>query len=63
MNLGKERETIAQKLVAIMPRPCQRILLIHPQHIPEEDFVVERALRNRYWSYQPYAVAFWPIIY
>lgn len=48
------RNTIKDKLKTIIKSPCQRILLIHPQHISEDDFSIEKALRSRYWSYQPY---------
>lgn len=48
------RNAVANKLQSLVRTPCRRILLIHPQHISEEDFLVEKAMSNRYWSYQPY---------
>ncbi len=54
LNPDKGRELIARRLKELIPAPCQRILLIHPQHIPEDYFSIEKALNDRYWSYQPY---------
>lgn len=48
------RQLIAQKLREVIPSPCTRILFINPQHIPEENFRVEKAINNDYWAYQPY---------
>ncbi|OGM99394.1 MAG: hypothetical protein A2817_03320 [Candidatus Yanofskybacteria bacterium RIFCSPHIGHO2_01_FULL_39_8b] len=53
-NEAKIREMIAEKLKKSVKTPCQRILLIHPMHIKEENFYLDRALGGRYWSYQPY---------
>ena len=48
------RRLIVEKLKNTIKAPCQKILLIHPQHIPEDQFNIEKALHSRYWSYQPY---------
>ena len=48
------RQLVAEKLLNIMPKPLERILIINPPQISEADFLLERALNSRYWSYQPY---------
>lgn len=51
---NEARRLIATKLKDLIKAPCERVLLIHPQHIPEDQFNIEKALHGRYWSYQPY---------
>src|SRR3989344_4076901 len=48
------RKLIADKLKLLIRPPCTRILLINPQHIPEEIFMAEKAINKDYWAYQPY---------
>lgn len=48
------RSLIGQKIKNTIKIPCQRILLIHPMHIPEDNFYLDKALNRRYWAYQPY---------
>ncbi|OGE78688.1 hypothetical protein A3J19_05015 [Candidatus Daviesbacteria bacterium RIFCSPLOWO2_02_FULL_41_8] len=51
---SKNRDLIIKKIRKSIKMPCQKILLIHPQHIPEDHFLIKQALSSRYWSYQPY---------
>ena len=49
------RDAIAKKLREKIKTPCEKILLIHPQQVSEQDFFVDTALRGRYWTYPPYS--------
>lgn len=48
------RRMIGEKLLATIKKPCQRILIINPQTIPREDFVLDQILNKRCWIYPPY---------
>lgn len=48
------RKPIAEKIKAVIGSFCRRVLVINPPQISEADFLIERALNNRYWIYQPY---------
>lgn len=50
------RRLIAEKLKAAINAPCTRVLMIQLPHIEEHAFIADRAVRNRYWAYQPYGV-------
>lgn len=48
------KNAIAQKLKKKISCPCERILLINPQMISEQDFFADTARRGRYAIFQPY---------
>lgn len=48
------RSAIAKKLKEKIKSPCQKILLINPQMVSEQEFSIEVAKRGRYSIYQPY---------
>jgi radical SAM superfamily enzyme YgiQ (UPF0313 family) len=48
------RAAVARKLRGLIKSPCQRVLIVNPPQISEGDFLIERALNNRYWIYPPY---------
>lgn len=48
------REAVARKLLELIKSPCRRVLIVNPPQISEADFLIERALNNRYWIYPPY---------
>ena len=45
---------LAKKLRALFPYGCKRVLFVNPVYVPEEDFVIDVALDNRYPVYPPY---------
>ena len=45
---------VARKLRDTIKGPVRRVLIVNPPQISEADFLVERALNNRYWIYPPY---------
>lgn len=51
------RHLIAEKLKAVFPRGCKKILLIEPQQVPEEDYDIKVALDKRYPVYPPTGLA------
>ncbi len=48
------RAAVARKLREAIKSPCLRVLIVNPPQISEGDFLIERALNNRYWIYPPY---------
>lgn len=52
--MNEVRRVIAEKLKDKIKFPCERILLINPQMVSEQDFFVDTARRGRYSIYQPY---------
>ena len=53
---GPEQLLIERKIKSLLPNGCQRILLIEPPNVPEEDFDPEVAANNRYPVYEAYVL-------
>ena len=53
---SKEHSLIAEKIRSLLPGGCQRILLVEPPNVPEEDWNPEVAANNRYPVYDPYGL-------
>jgi len=51
--LSKACRAIAEKLREKIKPPCEKILLIHPQQVSEQDFFLDTARRRRYSAYPP----------
>src|SRR3989338_5036194 len=47
---------IGKKLKNLLSEGCQRILLVEPPNVPEEDFDPTVAINNRYPVYEPYGL-------
>jgi len=47
---------IGEKIKSLLPKGCQRILLVEPPNVPEEDFNPAVAIQNRYPIYEPYGL-------
>lgn len=45
---------LAEKLKASFPYGCKRVLFVNPVYVPEEEYVIDVALDNRYPVYPPY---------
>lgn len=50
---SETHRAIAEKLQEKIKPPCQKILLIHPQQVSEQDFFLDTARRRRYSAYPP----------
>ncbi len=50
-------QKITDKFKAVFPNGCQRILLIEPPNVPEEDYSIDVAWDNRYPVYPPMGLA------
>lgn len=53
---SQEQLHIRRKLKLLLPNGCQKILLVEPPKIPEEDFNPDIAANNRYPMYEPYGL-------
>ena len=53
-EIAAARAAVARKLREVIKTPCRRVLIVNPPQISEADFLIERALNNRYWIYPPY---------
>lgn len=51
---SQNRQLIAEKLLRVVRKPCQRILLVQPLQTPERFFNLERALSRRLPNPPPY---------
>jgi radical SAM superfamily enzyme YgiQ (UPF0313 family) len=47
---------IGEKIRHLLPKGCQKILLVEPPNVPEEDFDPAVAIDNRYPVYDPYGL-------
>jgi radical SAM superfamily enzyme YgiQ (UPF0313 family) len=56
VTTDKSQIVIGEKIKLLLPRGCQRILLIEPPNVPEEDFDPAVAIQNRYPIYEPYGL-------
>ena len=50
------REQVVQKILRKFPRPCRRVLLVHPVQVSEEKIDVPIARNRRYYTYPPYSL-------
>ncbi|MDP3697464.1 MAG: radical SAM protein [Candidatus Taylorbacteria bacterium] len=53
---SQEQLRIRRKLKLLLPNGCQKILLVEPPNVPEEDFNPDIAANNRYPMYEPYGL-------
>lgn len=51
-----EQLLIERKLKYLLPNGCQKILLVEPPNVPEEDWDPDVAANNRYPVYDPYGL-------
>lgn len=54
---GNDQQLIEQKIRYLLPNGCQRILLVEPPNVPEEDWDPAVAANNRYPIYDPKGLA------
>lgn len=52
----KNQILIREKIRSLLPEGSQRILLVEPPNVPEEDFDPAVAIQNRYPIYEPYGL-------
>jgi len=57
-TVSDARKIIAEKLKRLFPHGCQRVLLVTPPNVPEEDFSISVALDKRYPVFPPDGLAF-----
>ncbi len=50
------RERILEKVREKFPRPCRRVLLVHPVQVSEDKIDVAIARNRRYYTYPPYSL-------
>ncbi len=53
---GSIRERIVQKVLQKFPRPCRRVLLVHPVQVSESKIDIPIARNRRYYTYPPYSL-------
>ena len=53
---SQEHLFIGSKLRSLLPNGCQKILLVEPPNVPEEDWDPAVAANNRYPVYEPYGL-------
>lgn len=51
-----DRERLVQKILQKFPKPCNRVLLIHPLQVTEAKLDIPIARNRRYYTYPPYSL-------